>query len=101
MKETRKYLLIGFLIGFAFFTIMDRGEKMKPLLFDSILINFMNNTYHIHHWIIFLILLLILLFILSIRIYDYTNCKALLAGICLGSILQGLSYSDAFDIRIK
>ena len=101
MKETRKYILIGFIVGFAFFTIMNRGEKMKPLFFNSIIINFMDNTYHIHHWIIFLILLLILLYILTIKISDYTNCKALLVGICLGSILQGLTYSDAFNIRIS
>jgi hypothetical protein len=101
MSEYRKYILIGFIIGFAFFTIMNRGEKMKPLFFNSIIINIMNNTYHIHHWIIFLIVFLILLYILTMKITNYTNCKALILGICLGSILQGLSYSDAFDIRIK
>ena len=58
MSEYRKYILIGFIIGFAFFTIMNRGEKMKPLFFNSIIINIMNNTYHIHHWIIFLIVFL-------------------------------------------
>ena len=101
MKEIRKYILVGFILGFAFFTIMNRGEKMKPLFFNSIIINIMNNKYHIHHWIIFLILLVILLYILAMKISNYTNCKALLLGICLGSILQGLSYSDAFDIRIE
>ena len=30
----------------------------------------------------------------------YTNFKALLLGICLGSIMQGLSYNDAFDVII-
>jgi len=54
----------------------------------------MNTKYHIHHWIIFLLLLIILIPI--IFIYSYNNIFALLLGICLGSILQGLSYNDAF-----
>ena len=44
MNEYRKYILVGFIIGFAFFTIMNRGEKMKPLFFNSIIINIMNNV---------------------------------------------------------
>ncbi len=30
----------------------------------------------------------------------YTNIKAFMLGICLGSITQGLTYNDAFDVRI-
>ncbi len=66
----------------------------------------MNNKYHIHHWIIFSVLLfiLILLFMLfennNIFGNGYTNIKAFMLGICLGSITQGLTYNDAFDVRI-
>ena len=61
----------------------------------------MNNNYHIHHWIIFLILFLILIGLIFWNVCKYTNFKALLLGICLGSIVQGLTYNDAFDIVIK
>lgn len=102
MEEKRKYIiLLGFIIGFIFFTIMDRGIKMKPLFFNSIIINCMNQKYHIHHWIIFFILFIILIYILGLKIYKYTYFSSLLLGICLGSILQGLTYGDAFDIRIN
>ena len=101
MSENHKYILIGFIIGYIFFTIMHRGEKMKPLFFNSIKINVMNNKYHIHHWIIFLSLFLLLLYFLVMKIWDYTKYKALLLGICIGSILQGLTYNDAFQIRLK
>jgi len=105
--ENRKHkeILIGFIIAFIFFTIMDTGVKRKPLFFNSIIIKYMNQKYHIHHWITFLILLLILLFMLvrnnNIFGYGYTNIKAIMLGICLGSITQGLTYNDAFDIIIK
>jgi len=48
-----KITLLGFIIGFLFFTIMDRGEKRKPLILNSIIIKFKDSKYHIHHWIIF------------------------------------------------
>lgn len=97
----RKYIIIiGFIVGFLFFTIMDKGEKTTPLLFNSIIINFMNKKYHIHHWIIFLLVFLIFIYILVLKISKYTECKAFILGICLGSISQGLTYNDAFDIRI-
>ena len=99
--ENRKYLLIGFLIGFIFFTIMNPVEKMKPLYFNSIIITCMNQKYHIHHWIIFLLLFLILIYILILKIYKYTNIRAFLLGLCIGSILQGLTYNDSFDIKLK
>ena len=35
------------------------------------------------------------------KITNYTNCKALILGICLGSILQGLTYNDAFNVKIN
>ena len=44
---------------------------------------------------------MLIIFLLLCHICKYTNFKALLLGICLGSILQGLTYNDAFDIRIK
>jgi len=99
--KKKQIILIGFLIGFIFFTIMDTGEKRKPLILNSIIIKCMNNNYHIHHWIIFLILFLILIGLIFWYDCKYTNFKALLLGICLGSIVQGLSYNDAFDIMIK
>ncbi len=93
------YIIIGFLLGFIFYILIDRGEKQKPLIFNSIIISCMNTKYHIHHWIIFSLLFIILIPI--ILIYKYNNIFALLLGICLGSILQGLSYNDSFDIKIK
>ena len=100
-KRKHKVILIGFIIGFLFFTIMDTGEKRKPLFLNSLIIKFADSKYHIHHWIIFLVLFMIIIFMISWSYYKYTNCKALLLGICLGSILQGLTYNDAFEIRIK
>ena len=93
------YIITGFLLGFLFYILIDRGEKQRPLIFNSIIISCMNTKYHIHHWIIFLLLLIILIPI--IFIYSYNNIFALLLGICLGSILQGLSYNDAFKIIVK
>jgi hypothetical protein len=98
--KRKQIILLGFLIGFIFFTIMDTGEKRKPLILNSIIIKYMNYKYHLHHWIIFLILFLILIFMISWNACKYNNFKALLLGICLGSVVQGLSYNDAFDIRI-
>ena len=91
------------IIGFIFFTIMDTGEKNKPLIFNSIIINYMNNKYHIHHWIIFLILFLIVILILIRNkfIHKYINIAKLFLGVCLGSILQGLMYNDAFEIKLN
>ena len=93
------YVIYGFVIGFIFFLIMDKGEKQKPLLFNSIIINCMNNKYHLHHWIIFTLLFVIIIPI--VFMYNYTTMYALLLGICLGSILQGLTYNDAFNVKIK
>jgi len=93
------YILCGFVLGFMFYLIIDNGEKQTPKLYKSIIIHYMNNKYHLHHWIIFLILFLILIPI--IVVYKYTNLIALIMGICLGSILQGLTYNDAFEIKIK
>ena len=93
------YVIYGFVIGFSFFLIMDKGEKQKPLLFNSIIINCMNNKYHLHHWIIFTLLFIIIIPI--VFMYNYTTMYALLLGMCLGSILQGLTYNDAFNVKIK
>ena len=93
------YVIYGFLIGFVFFLIMDNGESKKPLLFNSIIIKCMNNKYHLHHWIIFTLLFIIIIPI--VFMYNYTSMYALLLGICLGSILQGLTYNDAFNVKIK
>ena len=93
------YVVSGFLIGLTFFLIMDNGENKKPLLFHSIIIKCMNNKYHLHHWMIFTLLFLILIPI--VFVYKYTSLFALLIGICLGSILQGLTYNDAFNVKIK
>ena len=100
-NQKKKAILIGFLLGFIFFTLMDKGAKMKPLIGNTIIIKFANHNYHIHHWIIFLLLLLILLFIIGLNISEYNSVNALILGICLGSVLQGLTYNDAFDIRLK
>ena len=95
-----QYVIIGFTIGFIFFNCMNPGkEKQKPLIFNSVIVKIMSNTYHIHHWIIFL--LIFLLFIPIIVIYGYSNISGLILGICIGSILQGLTYKDAFVIKIK
>ena len=59
----------------------------------------MNNKYHLHHWMIFTLLFLILIPI--VFMYNYTSLFALLIGICLGSILKGLTYNDAFNVKIK
>jgi len=59
----------------------------------------MNNKYHLHHWMIFTLLFLILIPI--VFMYKYTPLFALFIGICLGSILQGLTYNDAFNVKIK
>jgi hypothetical protein len=93
------YIIIGFLLGLCFYLIIDNGENKKPKLFNSIIINILNSKYHIHHWIIFLLIFLILIPI--ILFYKYTNYFALMLGICLGSILQGLTYNDAFNIKIN
>jgi hypothetical protein len=100
-KRKHKVILTGFLLGFLFFTIMDTGEKRKPLFLNSIIIKISESKYHIHHWIIFLVLFMIIIFMILWSFCKYTNFKALLLGICLGSIMQGLTYNDAFDIRIK
>ena len=100
-NNKNKIIFVGFIAGFIFFALMNRGEKMKPLFFNSIIINFMNQKYHIHHWIIFLFLLIIGIIILVWKKCEYTNINAFLLGICLGSILHGLSYGDAFDIKIN
>lgn len=92
-------VILGFFIGYIFFCIMHTGEKRKPLIFNSVIIKIMSNIYHIHHWIIFLVLFILLIPI--IMMYGYGNIFALLLGICLGSILQGLTYNDAFEIKIK
>ena len=86
------YILLGFILSFIFYLIVDQGQRRKPLLFEKILI----YKYHFHHWINFLFLFLLLLpFIYH---YGYNKGFALILGICLGAILQGLSYGDAFKV---
>ena len=82
-----------------FYLIIDNGEKQRPKIYKLIIIHYINNKYYLHYWIIFLIIFLILIPI--IVVYKYTNLLALIMSICLGSILQCLTYNDAFEIKIK
>jgi len=89
------YIIIGFILAFLFYSLINRGENNKPLLFHTIII----NKYHFHHWMNFLALFLLLIPI--IFYYGYNKFFAFLLGVCLGSILQGLTYKDAFKLRVK
>ena len=94
----KNYLLFGVLIGFLFFTLIDQGEKTPPLIFSSVIISINHEKYHIHHWIIFSILFLVMIPI--IFKYKYKKKSSFILGVCLGSIIQGLTYSDAFQIKL-
>jgi|688.fasta_scaffold1590474_2 hypothetical protein len=86
-------IIIGFLIGFLFFIWITRGQGRQPIIFQNIFV----FGKHLHHWMIFTIVFLITA--LAIYIYgEYNDIGGFLLGISLGSILQGLTYSDAFII---
>lgn len=87
------FIIIGFLIGFLFFSWITRGQGRQPIIFQNIFV----FGKHLHHWIIFTMVFLITA--LAIYIYgEYNDIGGFLLGISLGSILQGLTYSDAFII---
>ena len=86
-------IIIGFLIGFLFFNWITRGQGKQPIIFQNIFV----FGKHLHHWMIFTIVFFITA--LAIYIYgEYNDIGGFLLGISLGSILQGLTYSDAFII---
>ena len=99
MSEGFNILYFALLTGFIFYFLIDHGEHRKPLIFNIIKINFMGKKYHLHHWINFSILLVLMM--PSIFIYGYNTIILSVCGICLGCILQGLTYKDAFTIRMK
>jgi len=82
-------VLVGCAIGFLVFNSICSYKK-QPVIFHNIII----NGFHIHHWMIFLGL-----FIISIPLIFYSgygNISGFWLGGCIGSILQGLTYKDAF-----
>jgi hypothetical protein len=91
------YILFGFILSFIFYFIIDQGQRRKPLIYKKLFFNIHHIRYHFHHWFNFLILFLLLL--PCIFYYGYISGFALILGICLGAILQGLSYDDAFKFR--
>ena len=98
MNETFDIIYFGLLIGYIFYFIIDKGVYQKPLILDIITIKVMGKKYHLHHWINFSILFLCIQPI--IVLYGPNTIILNICGICLGSILQGLTYKDAFRIHI-
>jgi hypothetical protein len=83
--------IIGCMLGFLFFNSICSYKK-EPMIFHNIII----RGFHIHHWMIFLGL-----FIISLPVIfygGYGNISGGWLGICLGSILQGLTFRDAFQL---
>lgn len=98
---------LGGIIGFSLFTAICNPkspvnnklpeEKIKNLeISPNIEVFSKNKTYHIHHWIIFLILYLPLLTVKK----NFLKSK-LFRGFLLGNIIQGLMYKDRFKIIEK
>jgi hypothetical protein len=86
-------VILGFIIGFIIFSIITtRGEGKEPLIFS----NFIILGIHLHHWRIFTIMIMITIPI--IMVYGYNNIGGGVLGFCLGSILQGLTFNDAFKM---
>jgi len=98
MNEKFNIIYFGLLIGYIFYFIIDRGVYKKPLILHIIIIKIMGKKYHLHHWINFSILFLCIQPV--IFLYGSNTILLGVTGICLGSVLQGLTYKDAFKIQI-
>ena len=92
------YLLVGILIGYLFGKYI--GGKKEG---DEGLIHwgwFMRTfKIHLHHWIIMSVILCVYLVVLC----DYVGCDVnmLIIGFLLGGIMQGLTYSDRFELKVN
>lgn len=106
IEDTVK-VMIGGLVGFSFFLLISHPKssinKKIPhkniknfTVLPSVQFHTKQKTYHFHHWLNLASLYLVML----------TKRKKLLKskiihGFMIGSILQGLSYRDAFKMRYK
>ena len=66
---------------------------IPPVMYKGMFIIPISNkkAIHLHHWIIFIII---------ISLYNKYMFETVI-GFCIGLIIQGLTYKDAFDIIIK
>jgi len=95
-NESFNIIYFGFLIGFLFYFIIDRGEGKKALLLGILWFKLNGKKYHMHHWINFSFCFLGTL--PFVYFYGFNSAVLGVWGISLGSVVQGLTYSDAFKI---
>jgi hypothetical protein len=93
-KKMVTLILLGSVIGFLVFALLSRGVKQCPAIpfIVQFRINSRNQCFHVHHWLIFLGVLVALVLLAR---HD-TQWFSFSLGFCLGAILQGFTYSDAF-----
>ncbi len=97
-------ILVGFIAGFSFFTVTSHQKspiykklpekKLKNIsYFPNIKVKKEKGSYHhIHHWMILMALYTPFILIKRLR-------HKLIHGFLIGSIIQGLSYKDRFQIK--
>lgn len=90
---------IGIFIGYLTFFATNKGKGKKPR-YGIIIQIYMRNAkcIHIHHWILLTFLLLCTsLFVLIMKL-PISNIMSFVIGFMIGGIIQGLTYTDRFDI---
>ncbi len=98
-------ILAGLIAGFSFFTVSSHqkspiykklpAKKLKNIsYFPNIKIQKGKGHYHIHHWIVFSALYAPFILIERLR-------SKFLHGLIIGSIIQGLTYKDRFQIKYQ
>ncbi len=108
-KETRiedfAKLFAGLIGSFLFFTVSSHQKspiyknlpekKLKNIsYFPNIKIQKGKGRYHIHHWMIFSALYAPFILVERLR-------SKFLHGLIIGSIIQGLTYKDRFQIKYQ
>lgn len=87
---------IGAVVGFLLFNYTNRGVNKCPKFGKTLQVyDSKGKCFHIHHWIIFCLVSLVLVAIRP----TIKPAFPYLFGFCIGALIQGLTYSDAFKVK--
>jgi len=87
-------IFIGFLVGFFLSKLLAGKRTGERGLIKSIIISFNNWKIHLHHWFLSSILLFF-------SFLDFIYLSQFFLGFLLGSLVQGLGYSDWYRLVFK
>ena len=97
-----KLLCLGIITGFTLFAISTKhtGQKTRYGLMLEIYLHD-DTCLHIHHWMILTIIMLPILAYHVITKNPIGNVEMFAIGFCVGGIIQGMMFTDRFNIKEK